>query len=257
MKKILWIFGIGLAALIILVSMAIGLYLGPIVKIAMEQVGPKVTQVTIKVDGVDVSLVTGSAKVKGLMVGNPNGYTTPQAIKVGTIAVSMDPFSVMSNKILVRSIHVESPEITFEGGLKSNNLSKIADNVNAGSQNGGPATPQNSTQTNNKPAPKIEVDDFLITGAKVHVKLSGLGSKDITLPDIHLTDLGKDSNGLTPAELSSAILKAISRDTLIAVTSSIKDLAQGVQNLVGKGAGTTVGDSLNKITSSLGGLLGK
>ena len=236
MKNFIWILGLGLLALIIIVMLVIGLNLGSIVKIGMEQVGPKVTQVSIKVDAVGISLLTGSASVKGLVVGNPDGYATPQAIRVGAISVSMDPRSVMSDKIVIHSVKVESPTITFEGGLSRNNLNKILDNVRAFSPSG-------------NPPPKIEVDDFLITGAKVHVDLSGLVSKDISLPDIHLTDLGKGNNGLTPADLTKAILKVISSDTVKAVTRSVSSL--------GSGAVKTVGERLDKLTSTFSGLLGK
>ena len=39
--------------------------------------------------------------------------------------------SVMSDKIIIESINVKAPEITVEGGLKDNNLTKIQNNVNA------------------------------------------------------------------------------------------------------------------------------
>jgi hypothetical protein len=256
MKKIFLLLGIGLVVLIIVVAVAVGMNLGPIIKIGMEQIGPKVTQVSIKVDTVGVSLLTGSAAVKGLIVGNPQGYSTPQAINVGNIAVTLDPLSVTSNKIVVRSIHVESPEITFEGGLSSNNLTKIADNVNAVSKNNSPASANTAAETPGKPAPKIEVDDFLVTGAKVHFYLTGLGNKEISLPDIHLTNLGKDTNGLTPAQLTNAVMGAISSDTVSAVASTVTELGQGVKSL-GNSAAKTVGADVGKITSGLGGLFGK
>jgi hypothetical protein len=256
MKRIFWMPGIGLIVLIIIVMVGVGLYLGPIVKIGMEEVGPKVTQVSIKVDAVNVSLLTGSATVKGLVVGNPTGYSAPQAISVGTIAVSMDTFSAISHKVMVHSIRVQSPEITFEGGLGRNNLNKIMDNVNSFSQNSVPASTHPSAQANNKPAPTIEVDDFLITGAKVHVILPALGNRAIPLPDIHLTDLGKGSNGLTPAQLAAAVLDVIIKDAVSTVASSANILGQGVQRL-GKGATQTVGSSVNVITNTIGGLFGK
>jgi hypothetical protein len=256
MKKPILIVAISLVILFIIIVIAIGFNLGPIIKIGMEQIGPKVAQVSIKVDSVDVALLTGSATVKGLIVGNPQGYSTTQAISVGTIAVKLDPLSVTSAKIVVRSIQVQSPEITFEGGLSSNNLTRIADNVNAVSKNSAPAPANASTQNASKPAPKIEVDDFLITGAKVHLYLTGLGNKEISLPDIHLTDLGKDSNGLTPAQLTGAVMSAISSDTVSAVTSTVTELGQGVKSL-GQTAVKTVGASVGKIAGGLGGLLGK
>ena len=237
MKKIFLILGIGLLALIIVISIAVGLYIGPIVKMGIEQVGPKVTQVPVLLDGVDLALGTGSVTLKGLTVGNPQGYSAAQAFKAGTIAVSLVAQSVLSDKIVVHAIHVESPEITYEGGLGGNNLSKILSNVNTFIKNNIPQS--------DKPAPKIEVDDFLMTGAIVHVNVSGLVSKDIPLPQIHLTDLGKDGNGITPAELTRAVLKVISVDTVTAVASSAG------------GIGKLGGNISQQITSGLSGLLGK
>jgi len=130
-----------LVVLIVGVMIVVGLFLGTIVKKGMEAVGPKITQVSIRVDAVSLSLLNGSATINGLVVGNPEGYKTPQAISVGSVAVGVNPLTVLSDKIVVRSVRVEAPEITFEGGLGGNNLSKIMDNVNAIAKNGGPRRP--------------------------------------------------------------------------------------------------------------------
>jgi hypothetical protein len=102
------------------------------------------------------------------------------------------------------------------------------------------------------------VDDFLITGARVHVSLSGMGGKEMTLPlpDIHFTDLGKDNAGITAADLTRRVLDAITTGTVKAVASATADIGKGVETL-GKDAGKTVGEGVNKITSGLGGLLKK
>ncbi len=259
MKKILWIIGIGLVILLIVVGIAVGLFLGPIVKKGIEVVGPKITQVPITVDAVDLSLLTGSAKLKGLIVGNPDGYKTTNAISIGTVAVGVNPFSVLSEKIVVRSIHVESPEITFEGGLGGNNLSKIMDNVNGSAQQGGPVSTNSAGKP--KPAKKIEVDDFLITGAKVHGTIILFGGKEVTLPslpipEIHLTDLGKGSDGLTPTELTRAVLSAITSATTKAVASAATDFGKNFGN-VGQDAGKAATQNLDKIKKGIGGLFGK
>src|SRR5277367_3174837 len=164
MKKIIWSIGIGLVVLIVIAAIVVALFLDNIVKAGVETVGPKITGVSIKLDEIHIGLLTGSAKVKGLIVGNPDGYKTPNAISVGLAEVGVNPFSVLSDKIVVRFVHVESPEITFEGGLNGNNLSKIEDNVNSVAAAGGP--PATTPKAGGKPAKKIEVDDFLITGAK-------------------------------------------------------------------------------------------
>ena len=255
----MWSVGIGLLVLIVAAAIAVALFLDGIVKTGVEAVGPKITGVSIKLDEVHIGLLTGSASVKGLVVGNPDGYKTPNAISVGLAEVGVDPFSIFSDKIVVRSVHVESPEITFEGGLGGNNLSKIMDNVNGVAKSGGPAPA--STTTSNKPAKKIEVDDLLITGAKVSGTLILFGGKEVPipslqLPDIHLTDLGKGSDGLTATDLTRAVLSAITAATIKTVANSAADIGKGAENL-GKDAGKTAGDSVNKITKGIGGLFGK
>ncbi|MGH7977550.1 MAG: AsmA family protein [Limisphaerales bacterium] len=246
MKKIFWSVVIILLVLVIVAAIVLGFFLNPIVKTGVETVGPKITKTSVTLDAVDLSLLTGSVKINGLVVGNPEGYKSTNAVSVGTIAVGVNPFSLLSDKIVVRSLHVESPEITFEGGLGGNNLSKILDNVNGAAQNGGPVSTNAAGQA--KPSKKIEVDDLLITGAKVHVLLTGLGGRQmtLTLPDIHLTDLGKGGDGLTATDLTRRVLQEIISATIKAITSDSANLGKGTGKLI-EGAGTNVGSGLHKI----------
>jgi AsmA family len=246
MKKIFWSVVIILLVLVIAVAIVAGFFLNPIVKESVETIGPKITKTSVTLDAVNLSLLTGSAKINGLVVGNPEGYKSTNAISVGTIAVGVNPFSLLSDKIVVRSLHVETPEITFEGGLGGNNLSKILDSVNGTAQNGEPVSTNADGQA--KPSKKIEVDDLLITGAKVHVLLTELGGKrmTLTLPEIHLTDLGKGSGGLTATDLTRRVLQEIISATVKAITSDSANLGKGAEKLI-EGAGTNVGSGLHKI----------
>jgi hypothetical protein len=151
----------------------------------------------------------------------------------------------------VRSVRVEAAEITFEGGLGGNNLSKIMDNVNAIAKSGGPASTNTTAKAGNEPGPKIEVDDFLITGAIVHVSLAGMSGKEtiLPLPDIHLTNLGQGNAGITATDLTRRVLGAITTATVKVVASATTD--------IGKGAGKAVGEGMNKITPGIGGLFKK
>jgi uncharacterized protein involved in outer membrane biogenesis len=259
-KKIFWGAVIALVVLVIVAVIVISAYLGPIVKKGVETVGPKITKVSIKLDQVHVSLLTGSAAIKGLVVGNPAGYQTPDAIKAGLVAVEVNPLSVLSDKIVVRSIHIESPEITFEGGLGGNNLSKIMDNVNAAAKSGAQTSAVVSTNTTAqaKSSKKLEVDDFLITGAKVHVSLTDLGGKEMTLPlpPIHLTDLGTNPDGITAAELTRSALNAIVTATVKEVSQAGTEIGKNAQSLI-KNTGKNAGAGVSNITKGLGNLLGK
>lgn len=251
MKKLFIRLLIGLLIVVVLVVAGVALFLDTAIKKGVETIGPQITKVDVTLDGVNLSLLSGSAKIKGLVVGNPQGYKTPRAISVGTVSVAISPGSLLSDKIVVKSIHVEAPEITFEGGLGGNNLSKILDNVNASAGAGG-GTAEKGAPKEQKPGKKLEVDDFLITGAKINVSLTGMGGNaaPIPLPDIHLTDLGKDSGGITPAELTKKILQAVTQSTVKAVANSAGNLGKGVLNTA-TGAGKTATDTVGKATKGI------
>ncbi|MEI6193907.1 MAG: AsmA family protein [Verrucomicrobiota bacterium] len=258
-KKLLLLGGIGAIVLVVAAVIVGAMFLDGIVKKGVETVGPQIVKVPITLNEVHIGLLTGSAKVQGLVIGNPAGYQTPYAISVGLAEVGVNPASVLSDKIVIRSVHVKSPEISFEGNpLGKNNLGDIMETVNAMAKSGGPPATNTTAKAGTKPAQKIEVDDFLISGAKVHVSLTGMGGKEMTLdlPPVHLTDLGKGGSGLTPTDLTRAVLSAVTSATIKAVASAATDLGKGLENL-GTGAGKNAGADVNKIKKGLGGLFGK
>jgi hypothetical protein len=252
-KKIIWSIVLGLLVIVVIAVVIVGFSLGGIVKKGVETVGPQITKTSIVLDAVDLSLLTGTASVKGLVVGNPPGYTSPESIHVGKMSVGVSPFSVLSDKIVVHSVEMVGPEITFEGNpLSKNNLGDIMDSVNQVAKNGGPAASTNATiQPAGKPGKKLEVDDFLITGAKVHAKLTGVLNKELTLtlPTIHFSDLGTGPEGITATELTQRVLSEIT-------SATVKALASDVTNL-GSGAGKAATENLDQIKKGLNGLLGK
>jgi uncharacterized protein involved in outer membrane biogenesis len=250
MKRILTTIVLVVVALIIVTVIVIGVYLGQIVKKVVNTYGPQLTQTTVSVDTVTLSLLTGSASLKGLVVGNPQGYKSANAISVGQVAVGVDPMTVFANKVVVRSIRLESPAITFEGGVMSgNNLSQILDNVNSSGSKSGPVSTNAATASASQK--KLEVDDLVISGAKADVLITSPVQREVnvTLPDIHLTDLGKGDQGITGADLTRQVLSAITTATLEAVSKQALNLDQNAATLkqAGQGAKQQLGNDLNNL----------
>jgi len=262
MKIFLKFVGI-LAVILIIFAVGVGFYVGPIAKAAIENLGPKITKVPVTVEAVNVSLPTGTAGVKELVIGNPEGFQNPQAMSLGNASIRLNPKSVFSDKIVIHSIRIDSPEIFFEGGLGGNNLSKIMDNVNASAGSHTEArSPETSAQTTasstEKPAPKLQVDEFLITGAKTHVILPGITSAPttLTLPEIRLTGLGQSTEGITAAELLQKVLTQVTSTTFQEVAKAVPNAGDALKNL-GTSLPTKEG-AIEKIKSTIGGqLLGK
>lgn len=244
-------------------------YLGPIVKRGVETVGPMVTRVDVKLDSARVGLLSGHGALNGLVVGNPPGYKSDAAFKLGEVSVTLDPRSVFSDKIHIKSVAIVAPEITLEGGLKENNLTKIMANVQAFS--GAGATNQTESGA---PQRKLQLDSLVVRGAKVRADLNvpGVPPLNLTLPDIELSNLGQGPEGITAGELTRQLLGQITTKTLAAVTENAAKLGKAVvegatgaakaaadtaTKAVTDAAGKEVGDAANKALKGVGDLFKK
>ena len=259
MKKILVRLCVALIVLIVLVALGIHFFLDSAVKQGVETIGTKMAKVDVKLDGVHLSILSGSGKIKGLVIGNPEPYKSSNSISVGTASLELKPGSLLSDKLVIKSINVEAPEITFEGGLSGNNLSKILANLNESTSGPGGTNVANATPKEQKKAnKKLEVDDFKITGAKLTASITDLGGKSVslTLPPIELTGLGTGPDGITAAELTKKVISAIEQASVKAVSSNVGNLGNAAENLT-KGLGKDSGGAVSNVTQGIGNLFKK
>lgn len=254
MKKLLIRGSIIILILAIIGVVVVALSLDGAIKRGVETVGPMLTKVEVKLDSVSLSLLSGGGKLKGLFVGNPSGYKTPSAIQVGTASLAIAPASIFSSKVVIRSVNVQAPEITFETDLKGNNLSKILANLQAATGGAG----STGTPADKSAGKKLQVDDFLISGGKIHVTITALGGQSATvpLPEIHLTSLGQGPEGITAAELTKLVLQAVEKEAVQVATSAVAELTKDPSKLI-KGLSDTAAGSASSVTKGLGGLLKK
>jgi hypothetical protein len=261
MKKLIVRIVIALVVLLVLIVAVCWIFLGSIVTKGVNTVGPMVTKTPVTLGSASVSVLSGGASLHNLFVGNPEGYKTESAIKAGKIAVSLKPMSIFGDKIVVTSVNVESPDITVEGGITQNNLTKILDNTQGSASE---AESKKNQPEKDKKAPadkaarKIEVDDFMITGAKVHYSGTLTGGKMITvpLPPIHLTNLGTGPDGITAADLTKQVMSAVVQSVGPALASAAGDIGKGATDLI-KNAGGKGASGLTNVTKGLKGLFGK
>ena len=261
MKKLIIRFIVAIVGVVILIALAAHLFIDGIIKRGIETIGPRLAKVEIKLQSVSLSFISGSGKITGLIVGNPEGYKTPSAISVGAVSLVLKPRSLLSDKIVISSINVQGPEITFETDLRGNNLNKILANLNAA-----PGGAESQPLKANEPAQpkeakagrKLQVDDFVISGGKVHVSMTTLGGQAATipLPEIHLTGLGQGPEGITPAELTKVVLQAIEKSAAQAASGAVGDIGKGATALT-KDLNKTLSGSAGSITKGIGGLFKK
>jgi uncharacterized protein involved in outer membrane biogenesis len=261
MKKfVLWLI-VGLLVLVLLTALAAMLLLNRAIKAGVETIGPRITKTDVKLDSASLSLLSGSGQLKGLVVGNPAGFKTPSALSVGTASFVIEPRSLLADKIIIKSIRIQAPEITFETDLRANNLNQLLANVQAAAGGSGKEptrTNAPSTPPETKPAKRLEVDEFLITGGKIHVSVTAMGGRSATviLPEIHLDPLGQGPEGITAAELTQRAIAAIQKETAHASANTVADIEKGALYLA-KDLAKPGTNTMQNVTKGLGNLFKK
>jgi uncharacterized protein involved in outer membrane biogenesis len=209
MKK--WILiGACAVVVIIVVIVVLGLSnLGPIIKSAVNTYGPDITKTEVRLEDVNISIFSGEANLKDFFLGNPKGFKSPQAMRVGSIYVNVDEKSLISDTIVIDKIEVIRPDITYEKVRGTDNFQKIVNNVKASSKK---AKTSKKEPTKGKEGKKLIIKDFIVKQGKVDLPVAvGVTEKTISasLPDIHLKDLGEEKGGATPEEVFEQVFAAL------------------------------------------------
>jgi len=208
MKK--WILiGAGAVIVVIIIVVVVGLSnLGPIIKHAVNAYGPQMTKTEVRLEDVDVTIFSGKAKLKDFYLGNPKGFNSPQAMRVGFVYVDVDEKSVTGDTIIIERIEVVGPEITYEKIHGTDNFQTILNNVKGSASAGEPSKTKPGKEGERK---KLLIKDFIVREGKVNLAVSMVGGKTISvsLPDIHLKDVGKEKGGASSAEVFEKVFAAL------------------------------------------------
>jgi hypothetical protein len=252
MKKVL-IAGVVIIVVIVGIIFLTLSNLGPIVKKAVNTVGPNITKTDVIVSDVSVSLFSGEAKVKDFFLGNPKGFKSAQAMRVGSIYVDIDESSITKNPIIINKIEIIAPEITYEKTKGSDNFQALLKNVQSSANAEKKA--QSKPESKEGEAKKIVINNVIVKDGKVNLTMAALGGKEVTapLPDIHLKDIGKEKQGATPAEAFEKIFASLYGNiTADSVTAILNDGLKQMGVIKGLGAEglKTGGETAQKILES-------
>ena len=253
--------GLVLVGILVLAILSLDLYIGSAVKTAVETVGPKAIGAPLTITSVKTRLFRGLVEIKGVRIGNPEGFKTPAAVTVGLVRIDLAPMSLLTDTIHIREIAVEAPEITYELGLGSSNIGQIQKNVatftgadKAKPEAAKPAPEPAKPADPAKPGKKVLIDHFLVTGGEVRVSATFMGGKvvPVPLPTVELRDIGKERDtSLADAtgKMFGAVLGAVTQ----AATTAVNGLGDGAKALGGAAAdtGKAVGDGASQLFNRL------
>ncbi len=231
MKRILkWIFRtiLILLAVLLIALIAAVIFLDQVVKGAIETVGPVVAGVPVTVESVSVKPLRGRVEIRNFIVGNPAGYASEHAIKLGDVAVEVQPMSVMAEKIIIPEVRLRDVIINYETPITfmGSNMQDILDHVNklAGKQEAeaqaaettaeqpvettAPSETKSSTpeqQPEKKPV-RLQLNKMIVDNVQLRVVSKGTNiivPVIVELPD--MGPVGTSEEGVTPMGLTKEL----------------------------------------------------
>ena len=185
---------------------------------AIEKHGSDVTDTSVGVSGVDISLREGRGSIKGLTVASPEGFEAKNAFSLGDITIDIDFKSVREDPVVIDEIRIRAPvinaEITKTGASNIDELRKRVQAYTAGASGSGGGDSGGETKN-------VRIKRFVFEQGRVEVDASALGveKQTITLPEIRLSDVG-GASGAAPDEIAKVILTTVANKVLSEIANS-------------------------------------
>lgn len=226
----------GLVILVALVAVVVYTVMnaGDIVKQIIEYVGSNALGAPVTVRSVDLSLEGG--EISGFQIGNPKGFQTPYAIRVETAKVGIDTAASNETVIVIKQVLVDGAKVNAEIKGKNSNLQALMDNLGSGE----------TVEDESASTTKLIIDRFDFTNAQTTLLSDVIGEKEVKVPDIHLTDIGRKDSGATSSEVLTQLMQPL-------LKSIIREAIAGQLGIDADGAKKSI---TGKIGGALKGLVG-
>ncbi len=239
---------IGAAAVIVLVAVAI-VYIGAsvdgLVKDGIEKYGSRILKAEVRVGSVEISPKSGRGSLRGVFIGNPEGFETGSAFELGEVTISLDVGTVMENTVVIREIRVIAPKLTYEMNANGSNLDALRRNVEAyigGGKTGGKAAEKPAA--NEESERNLLIEKLAIDEGKIRVSATGLAgdNAEVALPAIEFTNIGKQKGGANAADVAAKILNAVTKEVVTATATLGLEQALGLTKEDAGGIGGVLKD---------------
>lgn len=204
-KFLLFLAGL-LVGLALVLAFFGGSWLNAIVKRAVETVGPEVTQTSVQLDAVGLSLFAGSGTLDGLRVGNPEGFSEDFIISVDSIDMRIAPRSLLKDTVVIERLHIEAPDILIEQTRAGNNLRRLMANIEEYSP------PPEDVEEQTGAAREVVIRELVIEGGRLRGAALGR-TISASLPRIELENVGTGEGGIPVKDVLELVIGEILRNT--------------------------------------------
>jgi len=257
MKKLLKILA-GILIVIVILFIALLIWLDTAIVNGFNSAAPTALGVPASLGNARILPVRGKLTLDELHIGNPEGFKTAGLLDIGTLFIRYDTASILTDTIIINEITIDGLVVTYEKGLLDSNLGALLDLLSGEEDDEEKEEKKEETDADDeqKAKKKVIIEKLTISHSQMKFSATGMmgAAIPIPLPAITLTDLGKESDGITVVQAIQKVLTAIAGATGTAIAGSGKLIGQGVQ-AVGDGvgqAGQAIGQAANEAGKAFG-----
>ncbi len=175
------------------------------VKSGVETVGSQATETPVTIEEVDLSLFSGQGEIRGFTIDNPAGFDTDYAFSLDRIVFALDVGSLRSDVVVIHEISIDGAQLIAEQKLlRKNNLLTLLNNVRDF------AASAEETEWD----VQFVIEEFHFTNAEVTLRAPLIAGQRLDLPDVHVSDIGQPSLGVSVPEMPLRILEPIIAEVL-------------------------------------------
>lgn len=247
MKILKWVGGI-LAILVVTLLVVLTFWGGHVVKHSVNYIGPQVMGVPVTLESARFHPLRGYISLEGLVVGNPEGFRTESLFQMNHLEVDLDMSTLFSDPLIINRILVDSPQITFEMGVRRTNIGTLVDSLEA--------KEKEMAEEDEKPVEPgrgVVIKEFVLADATVRVSATALRrqSVPVTLGTVTLNELGGEDQSLP--QILTQVMKALAGTVVNAVAGAGDLLGSGLQS-AWSGVGSVGGIAVDGVRAVTGGV---
>jgi uncharacterized protein involved in outer membrane biogenesis len=206
---------------------------------AIRRYGSEMTGVPVGLSSAHIAIADGRAILRGLTVGNPDGFKTKYALSLGEISMTLDIGSLTTDVIRIKELTLIKPEVTYEYASSGSNLEVLQRNIERS------IAQQRSDAKNTQSDKKLVIEHLYIKSGTASVSAEMLNGDVLSVPiaDLHLQNIGKKSDGTTAGEAMRQIFGPL-----------VQQVGTAVASLGVKAAGKTIQKGVEAATQTIKGL---
>lgn len=198
----------GLAAVALLLALVVGylfVSLDRLVVEAVNRIGPQVTGTRVELDESALKPWNGAGMLRGLRIGNPQGFGDENLFSLGEVELDLDISSLNSEVVVIDLLRIDSPQLLYLNNGETDNLRALLVQIEQLAGGSG------QQQSGGGASKKIIIEQFVFAGGRAQASHALLGNQrvSVALPELRLTGIGRETNGATVRQAAEQIFQQL------------------------------------------------